>query len=215
MTIYSGNNYRKIYERHHGPIPFDEKGRRNEIHHIDGNRMNNEITNLKCVSMEEHYDIHYSQGDWVACTRIAAKMHLTTAEIGMTTTKHNLQMVKDGTHPWLGSDFASNRNRKLVDSGMHNFLGGKIQSISGRNRVAKGTHPFQKRPDGTSYASDRALAGNSPLQKRSDGTSVASDTVKNGTHPTQKKWKCVCCGISGQGSSNFSRWHKDGKCLLK
>lgn len=215
VTIYSGNNYRKIYEQHFGPIPFDQEGRRYEIHHIDGNRNNNRLTNLQCVSMKEHYEIHYDQADWSACTRIAAKMHLSTAEIGVSTTLHNLQMTKDGTHPWLGSEFALERNRRLVAAGTHNFIGGKIQSVSGRNRVAKGTHPFQKRPDGTSYMSELARSGKCPLQKRPDGTSVASDTVKNGTHPTQKKWKCECCGVSGKGGSNFSRWHKNGKCSLK
>lgn len=43
MTIY-----RKIYENHFGPIPKDKDGRSYEIHHIDGNRKNNEISNLKC-----------------------------------------------------------------------------------------------------------------------------------------------------------------------
>jgi hypothetical protein len=213
MTIYSGNNYRKIYEQHFGTIPFDQAGRRYEIHHIDGNHENNRIENLQCVSIQEHYDIHYRQADWSACTRIASKMHLSTAAIGITTTLHNLQMVNDKTHPWLGSEFAANRNRKLVEEGTHNFLGGKIQSISGQNRVIKGTHPFQKRADGSSYMSDQAMIGKCPLQKRSDGTSISSDSVKNGTHPTQKKWKCEYCGVSGKGGSNFSRWHS--KCSLK
>ena len=215
MTIYSGDDYRKVYISHFGPIPIDVHGRTYEIHHKDGNRRNNHISNLTCLSIKQHYDIHYSQGDLAACTRIAAKMHLSTAEIGALVRARNLQTVEAGTHPWLGSEFALERNRRLVAAGTHNFIGGKIQSVSGRNRVAKGTHPFQKRPDGTSYMSELARSGKCPLQKRPDGTSVASDTVKNGTHPTQKKWKCEYCGVSGKGGSNFSRWHKNGKCSLK
>jgi hypothetical protein len=215
MTIYSGENYRKVYISHHGPIPVDEHGRTYEIHHIDGNRNHNHISNLKCLSIQQHYDIHYSQGDLAACARIAAKMHLSTEEIGALVRARNIQTVEAGTHPWLGSEFASERNRRLVEAGIHNFIGGKIQSVSGRNRVAKGTHPFQKRAGGTSYMSELALSGKCPFQKRPDGTSIASDAVNNGTHPTQKKWMCEYCSVSGQGSSNFSRWHNNGKCSLK
>jgi len=46
-------NYRKIYENHYGKIPNGY-----HIHHIDGNPFNNDISNLKCVSAEEHSEIH-------------------------------------------------------------------------------------------------------------------------------------------------------------
>jgi hypothetical protein len=54
-------NYRKIWEQANGTIPTDELGRSYEIHHIDGNRKNNCLSNLMCVSLEEHYDIHAKQ----------------------------------------------------------------------------------------------------------------------------------------------------------
>jgi hypothetical protein len=60
-------NYRKIYENHIGPIPYDGNGRTYEIHHIDGNHGNNDPTNLIAVTLQEHYDIHYNQKDWNAC----------------------------------------------------------------------------------------------------------------------------------------------------
>ena len=43
------NKYRKIWESYYGPIPKDENGISYEIHHIDGNRDNNDINNLKLV----------------------------------------------------------------------------------------------------------------------------------------------------------------------
>ncbi len=52
----SGVNYRKIYESYYGKIP---KGY--HIHHIDGNPLNNEISNLECVSPEEHSKIHKNE----------------------------------------------------------------------------------------------------------------------------------------------------------
>jgi hypothetical protein len=114
MTIYSGNNYRKVYEQFHGPIPADSDGRTYEIHHIDGDRTNNHLSNLKAVSIQEHYDIHHSQGDWGACVRIGAKMKLSPDQLSAIVRANNLEMVKNGTHPWLGSDFARKRNKKLT-----------------------------------------------------------------------------------------------------
>lgn len=54
-------NYRKIWEQVHGQIPKDEQGRTYDIHHIDGNRKNNSIENLICLSLEDHYKIHLKQ----------------------------------------------------------------------------------------------------------------------------------------------------------
>jgi hypothetical protein len=77
MSIYSKNNHRAIYESYYGPIPKDLAGRSYEVHHIDGNHQNNDIINLKCVTIREHFDIHYGQGDWNACLLIADRMKLT------------------------------------------------------------------------------------------------------------------------------------------
>ena len=54
-------NYRKLWEQTHGQIPKDEQGRTYDIHHIDGNRKNNSIENLICLSLEDHYKIHLKQ----------------------------------------------------------------------------------------------------------------------------------------------------------
>jgi hypothetical protein len=81
MCIYCGTkHHRKIYREHFGPIPKDSDGRSYEIHHIDGNHNNNELSNLKCVSIQEHYDIHYAQGDWAACLRMKHRMSLSVEE---------------------------------------------------------------------------------------------------------------------------------------
>jgi hypothetical protein len=49
-------NYRKIYESYYGKIPKEH-----HIHHIDGDPFNNDISNLKCVSAEEHSEIHKNE----------------------------------------------------------------------------------------------------------------------------------------------------------
>ena len=63
-------DYRKIWENAFGAIPKDEQGRSYEIHHIDGDRTNNSLSNLKCVSIDEHFKIHLLQGDSNACHAI-------------------------------------------------------------------------------------------------------------------------------------------------
>jgi len=65
----------KIYEDHYGSLPKDEKGRKYEIHHIDGNRENNDPSNLKAVSITEHYDIHYSDGNWLGCLGFLERLY--------------------------------------------------------------------------------------------------------------------------------------------
>jgi len=81
MCIYCGTQYhRLIYENHNGPIPVDEFGRSYEIHHIDGNHSNNNIDNLLCVTIQEHYDIHYTQGDLKACLIMSNRMLISPEE---------------------------------------------------------------------------------------------------------------------------------------
>lgn len=85
MSIYSKyhspREYRVVWQSVNGPIPRDSMGRSYEIHHIDGDKTNNSIQNLQCVSIQEHFDIHYAQGDFHACWMIAHRMHMTPDDI--------------------------------------------------------------------------------------------------------------------------------------
>lgn len=96
-------NYRKIWEENFGEIPKDDEGRSYEIHHKDGNRENNNINNLSCLSIQEHYNIHYKQGDYGACVMIAKRMslppeHLSNIQTGVK--RPGIGGVKKGTIPW-------------------------------------------------------------------------------------------------------------------
>ena len=153
MTTYI-KNYRKIYEDNFGPIPLDSDGRTYDIHHIDGNHNNNDPTNLKAVSIKEHYDIHYSQGDYYACLMISSRMDISPKAIMD-------KITELGLNPFS----------KRLD-------GTSIQT----DRVKSGTHHLLKRKDGTSIASDLVKQGKNKLLKRPDGSSISSDMVKNGTH---------------------------------
>lgn len=96
-------HYRKIWETTNGTIPKDEFGRSYEIHHKDGNRENNELENLICVTIQEHYDIHYKQGDYGACVMIAKRMDMPPeylSEIPRGKKRPGIGGVKKGTPAW-------------------------------------------------------------------------------------------------------------------
>jgi len=69
-------SYRKTWSKHFGKIPKDEDGISYDIHHIDGNRKNNSIENLQCVSILDHYLIHLQQGNIMACCKILSRMKI-------------------------------------------------------------------------------------------------------------------------------------------
>lgn len=119
-------DYRRLWRKHFGPIPVDEEGRNYDIHHIDGNRSNNSIENLTCVSVEEHLRIHESQGDYAACLMIADRLKLSPELKSKYASASNAKRLLEGTHP-----FQDPQNRAR-----------STQSIM--RRVESGTHPFQK-----------------------------------------------------------------------
>lgn len=69
-----------------------------EIHHIDGNYNNNEITNLMPVTIEEHFLIHYSQQDYPACKAILLRMESNPILMAECSSIIQQQKWKDGTH---------------------------------------------------------------------------------------------------------------------
>lgn len=82
MSIYRRNkNHRKIYEQHFGPIPKESNGRTYEVHHLDGDPNNNDPANLVAVTIQDHFDIHFSQGDWRACILLSRRLRLNEDDI--------------------------------------------------------------------------------------------------------------------------------------
>jgi hypothetical protein len=152
MSIYSGNNYRKIYEQHHGPIPFDSEGRRYDIHHIDGNRQNNSPSNLIAVSIQDHYNIHYAQGDYSACLIMAKRANITTKEKSMLAKKSARRLVESGKHHLLSGEIQRRSALERAQKGMlpgqgpkNPFWGGEIQRKSAANLLANGRHHSQQK----------------------------------------------------------------------
>jgi len=117
----SSYTYRKIWENNFGPIPMDDNGRPYEIHHVDGNRNNNNLENLMCVSIEQHYELHYNNGDYGACVMIAKRMNLPIdyiSNIQKGIKRPGVGGVKKGTTPWNKGKFGYNIN--LSDEGKLN-----------------------------------------------------------------------------------------------
>jgi hypothetical protein len=73
-TYRKYTNHRKIWSDHFGPIPKEPCGRSYEIHHKDGDYTNNSIDNLVCLTIQEHYEVHFSQGDEYACWMILQRL---------------------------------------------------------------------------------------------------------------------------------------------
>jgi hypothetical protein len=102
--------YRKIYKQHYGAIPVDEQGRSYEIHHIDNDHENNDPDNLKAVTIQEHYDIHYVQGDWSACLMMSERMKVSPEEKSRLATLHNKKLIEEGRHHFIGIDQSGKNN---------------------------------------------------------------------------------------------------------
>jgi len=207
MCIYCGTNkYRKIYENHFGAIPRDEEGRSYDIHHADGNKNNNALENLQCVPLQEHYDIHYRQGDWGACLLLADRLqldHLVKSELSR---KNALHRVKEGTHHFLDSELQKRINRDRIENGTHHFLG---ETNPMKRAAAKGNHHQMKRADGSSPASDRVKNGSHHFL----GGHHQRKQVERGKHPSQLNKICEYCGKT-VNSMMYGRWHGD-KCSSK
>lgn len=128
MTIYR-KNYRKIWANHHGPIPIDENGRTYEIHHIDGNHSNNHIDNLKLVTIQEHYQIHFEQGDYIAASMIAKRMSetLSSKELSDIARLSVEKQIKEGKHNFSNPELHKQYISKQIEMGVHPFLRSDIQ----------------------------------------------------------------------------------------
>jgi hypothetical protein len=141
MRIYSHKFYRKIYEQHHGPIPVESDGRTYEIHHIDGDHNNNDPVNLKAVTVKEHYNIHYAQGDYNACVLMSFRMNLTPVELSEIRSKAAHQRVSNGTHPWKDRGRMRKQNQKRTAEGKNAFSNPDIV----KQQLTNMTHATTKR----------------------------------------------------------------------
>jgi HNH endonuclease len=212
-------SYRKIYKEEHGNIPIDQEGRSYEIHHIDGDHSNNNPSNLKAVTIQEHYDIHYAQGDWSACHAIALRMETSHEEKSNLASLAAQKRIKEGKHNFI----TNNPVHQQIKEGRNAFL----TNNPVYKQLENGTHTSQRLDSIQKMKETLELKNKLPevIAKRKQTTrqQVINGThnflggeiqrkanqrrLSEGTHPTQKPWICEHCNISGKGAANYKRWH--------
>ena len=189
-------NARKIYLKPHGSIPVGPDKRPYEVHHIDGNPENNDISNLVAISIQDHYATHYAQGDWAACVRIAAKLKLpqeTLVELSRkNATKINAKTLANGTHNFLGKN---NHVHAKIKAGTYHLLG-PAQNLA---RIAKGTHPSQIKVSCV-YCQTTVSANNFARHHGNNCVKIKP----------RKKYTCSYCGIKA-AKHMITRYHEN-KC---
>jgi hypothetical protein len=127
-------NYRKIWSDHYGPIPKDEQGRSYEIHHIDGNRSNNDLSNLMCVSIQEHYIIHKKQKDYAAALWISNKLNLSKEEILSLAKIACLKKIERGTSKIAAKKAAETKRKNGTLDEMYKKIA-EIRKLNGTNNI--------------------------------------------------------------------------------
>lgn len=61
----------KAYRRQHGnQILKDDRNNPYEYHHIDFNHLNDVVSNVMYISIDEHYNIHKAALDYLAISRM-------------------------------------------------------------------------------------------------------------------------------------------------
>lgn len=227
MCKYCGTTkYRKIYENHYGSIPKDQDGRTYEIHHKDGNHSNSHPDNLIALTIQEHYNIHYSQGDWSACLLISRAMNLSPEEKAELSRKAALERIDNGTHNFTDPEFRKKHRKMLAEKikdGSFHFSNSNWAREKELRKVENGTHPFLTKEDGSSIgqktnkkrveAGTHNFLGPDLNRKRfEDGTHSILKMIETGNHPAHKTWTCDKCGMTGKGMSQLSRHAKGKNC---
>jgi hypothetical protein len=182
--------HRRIWHDNYGEIPIDENGISYEIHHINGNYNDNRIENLKCVSIEEHYNIHYNQGDSYACAAILRRM------------KYNLLSFEE-------------RQKHLSLSGENHPMFGKNHSASAKEKISKNHADVSSKNNpmyGRSHTEESIKKISNAKKGHGAGIPKSPETRKKMSESV-KKLTCPHCGKSARGNS-MKRWHFDN-CKLK
>lgn len=195
-------DYRKIWERYNGPIPKDEQGRAYEIHHIDGNKDNNSLINLICISIEDHYKIHKEQGDFGAARAIAERMKLDLEE---------LRLIRELSFNARKGKSNSLKGRKRGPSPFKGLSRGPQEILTCPNCGKSGGAAGIRRYHFDNCGKPSPKKGKEHVNKR--GTNSLKNKPKSQeTREKMKKpkvvVKCPHCGLEG-GVNAIKRWHFD------
>lgn len=186
-------DYRKIWEKENGPIPKDSKGRSFHIHHIDGNNKNNALENLKCISIEEHYQLHLQQGDIFAASMIWARLQITEEDRQLINKK--IGESNKGKTPW-------NKGKKLQARSEDH-----CKNISNAKKGKKHSKEHNKKISqsliGKSHTEERK-------RKQSEAHKIKIETLDGSIVFESCK---LAAQYYNEHPSTITRWIKKGKLL--
>lgn len=138
-------HYRQIWEQANGPIPTDEQGRTYEIHHIDGNRKNNDLSNLRCVTIEEHYNIHLQQKDYYAAFIIGQRANRSLEELDEM--KKQMSLARKGISKpssFTGKKHSDETKKKMSESAKRRGIPEERQKRMALARTGAKRGPFSE-----------------------------------------------------------------------
>ena len=197
---------KRVWKSHFGEIPLDSNGRKCEIHHIDGDKNNNNILNLQCVTVQEHYTIHYNQGDWEACRALGLRLNLTTEELKILYEKvgEAQRGKKKGPFPKVNCKHCD-RLVSINTIKMH-----ELQCSSNPEKVFIPNSKNSERYKGIKRAPYKEGIKKPNVSKALSGRSIPEE-VKQKIKDTligkkYEKLKCPYCGKTG-GLNVMKRWH--------
>lgn len=206
------SNYRKIWSDHYGPIPFDEKGITYDIHHIDGNRKNNDITNLIAVSIKEHFEIHFKQGDFEACSAIKLRMddfnfkgYERSEEVKQKISKFQKERkrnpLSEETKRKIGESRKGKKHTDETRNKLSKFHKGKKLSEESRKKLSE-----YKKGKRLSDEHKRKVSESLKGRKVTEETKMKLSKKQKGIR--EQKLECPHCKLVG-GATNMKRYHFD------
>lgn len=162
--------HRKVWEEVYGKIPDGF-----EIHHVDGNNKNNDISNLKMVSIREHLSIHKSQGDWGAVQAILMRLNRSEEDVILIrecASKYQIQLLESGCH-----------NFQKLDKKERSEISKQVGEMTRDKKI--GIHAINADPELSKLNSSNA---GKTSYKKSAGFHSADKTKWGSTYVKNTKW---------------------------
>ena len=188
-------DYRKIWESVNGIIPTDENDISYQIHHKDGNPQNNNIDNLMCVSVKEHYEIHLKQGDFAAANALK-HFWLHSKEFGWSHSDETKLKISESlkSNGYTHSD----ETRKLIALNNKGMLG-KTHSDETKRKMSESAKGLVTSKETKQKQSEAKLK---------NPTKYWEGKSRKGMKQTHPTYTCPHCEKVGKGTAMFM-WHFD------